>query len=144
MRIALDTNILSAVLSGEPTAGAVLGRLTQARQAGDVLVICAIVYVELLAHPNMTRELRDDFLSETEIVVELDLSRAVWELASDHYWQYIQRRRQNRAAPPRRVPADFIVGAHATTRADALFTLDAGLGVNYPKLRLIEAVHTAR
>lgn len=144
MRIALDTNILSAVLSGEPTAATVVRRLSQARQQGDVLVICGLVYVELLAHPNMTRELRDDFLADTGMVVELDLSREVWELASDAYWQYVQRRRTSGVAPPRRVPADFLIAAHAQTRADAFFTLDLGLPVNYPGLRLIETALTAR
>ena len=144
MRIALDTNILSALLSGEPTAGAVATRLSQARQAGDVLVICGLVYVELLAHPNMTRELRDDFLADTDLLVELDFSREVWELAGDAYLPYAQRCRKNGAPPPRRVPADFLIAAHAMTRADALFTLDDGYAVNFPHLRLLETAQTAR
>lgn len=143
MRIALDTNILSALLSGEPTAAAVASRLSQARQQGDVLVICGHVYVELLAHPHMTRELRDDFLADTDLVVELDILREVWELASDAYWAYVQRRRLNAVAPPRRVPADFLVAAHAQTRADALFTLDLGLPTNFPNLRLLDTARAA-
>ena len=138
MRIALDTTILSAVLSGEPTAKAVAARLAEARQAGDVLVICGLVYVELLAHPNMTLQIRDDFLADTDLVVELDFSREVWELASDAYLPYAQRQRR-----PRRVPADFLIAAHAKTRADALFTLHDGYATNFPGLRLIEIARTA-
>ncbi len=143
MRIALDTNILSAVLSGEPTARHIAARLSQARQAGDILVICGLVYVELLAHPHMTRDLRDDFLADTDILVELDFSRDVWELASDGYLPYAQRRRQNGVPPPRRVPADFLIAAHAKTRADCLFTLDDGYAINFPNLRLLETAQRA-
>lgn len=143
MRIALDTNILSAILSGEPTARSVASRLSQARQVGDVLVICGLVYVELLAHPNMTSELRDDFLADTDIVVDLDFSREVWELAGDAYLPYAQRRRQNGLPRPRRVPADFLIAAHAKTRADCLFTLDDGYAAILPDLRFLESARAA-
>jgi predicted nucleic acid-binding protein len=143
VRIALDTNILSAVLSGEPIAGPIVARLSEARQAGDVLVICGVVYVELLAYPNITRELRDDFLADTELIVELDLSRDVWELAGEAYLKYIGRRRSSGVAPPRRVPADFLIAAHAQTRADCLFTLDAGVPSFYPNLRILEIARRA-
>ena len=54
LRTALDTNVLSALWSGEPSAQGIESALFKARSEGG-LVICAPVYCEFLAHPSATR-----------------------------------------------------------------------------------------
>jgi hypothetical protein len=46
------------------------------------LMIPAPVYVELSAYPGATRECVDDFLPETGIDADFNLSEQVWRLAS--------------------------------------------------------------
>jgi predicted nucleic acid-binding protein len=50
MRTALDTNILSPVWAGAPTAAAIVAQLSKLRAEG-ALVISAPVFVELSAVP---------------------------------------------------------------------------------------------
>jgi predicted nucleic acid-binding protein len=51
MRTAIDTNVISALWSGEPASQGIAALLGRARNEGG-LVVCARVYVELLAYPN--------------------------------------------------------------------------------------------
>jgi len=64
MRTAIDTNILSALLTGEVNAVEVGEMLNTGRDRGG-LVICPIVYVELRAAPGTTVSLIDNFLERT-------------------------------------------------------------------------------
>ena len=55
--------------------------------------------------------------------------------AVDTYAAYAQRRRRSKDASPKRLLVDFIVGAHATLKADRLLTLDADrYKLAFPKL----------
>ena len=51
MRTAIDTNVISALRSGEPASQGMAASLGRAKNQGG-LVICAPVYVELLAYPS--------------------------------------------------------------------------------------------
>jgi predicted nucleic acid-binding protein len=51
MITALDTNIPSALWSGKPFAASVAASLARASQEG-CLVVCGVVYAELLAYPS--------------------------------------------------------------------------------------------
>lgn len=124
MRTAIDTNVISAVWSGEPAAKGIAAALNESQGIGG-LVICPAVYAELRAYPGATREFVDDFLADTNIVVEWVLDEAVWQLAADRFGKYAERRRIH-AGQPKRLLADFVVGAHAVLRADRLMTLDCG------------------
>ena len=123
MRTAIDTNILSALLTGEPNAGQIGQSLDTAGGRGG-LVVCPIVYVELRAVPGATPSLIDAFLEQTSIVVEWNLDQAIWQLAAERYEKYAARKRKQRMGEPKRLIADFLVGAHALLRADVLLTLD--------------------
>jgi predicted nucleic acid-binding protein len=123
MRTAIDTNILSALWSGEPLASTVSEVLDQAATDGG-LVVCATVYAELLAHPKAKLDFVDDFLLSTGISIDFDLGEQVWREASVRFAKYATRRRVSRGGRAKRLLADFIVGAHALLRADRLLTLD--------------------
>ena len=125
MRTAIDTNILSALWSGEPLASEAAGLLGRAHREGG-LVICGAVYCELLAHPKATVSFADEFLSKTHIVVDFALDEPVWREAGRTFAEYAVRRRQSGGGTVRRLLVDFLVGAHAQLRADQLLTLDAG------------------
>lgn len=134
MRTAIDTNILSALWSGEPLALIVSEALDQAATEGG-LVICAAVYAELLASPKAKLDFVDEFLTSTAISVDFDLGEPVWREASTRFAKYAMRRRASRGGRPKRLLADFIVGAHALLRADRLLTLDAArYSSDFPEL----------
>jgi predicted nucleic acid-binding protein len=137
MRTAIDTNILSALWSGEPLAPMVSEVLDQAATDGG-LVVCAVVYAELLAHPKAKLDFVDDFLSSTEISIDFDLGEPVWREASARFAKYAMRRRASRGGKAKRLLADFIVGAHALLRSDRLLTLDRSrYSRDFPDLKLI-------
>jgi predicted nucleic acid-binding protein len=123
MRTAIDTNVISALWSGEHLASLVSGALNQAAEAGG-LVISAVVYAELLAYPKAKLDFVDDFLSSTGITIDFDLGETVWREAAVRFAKYAIRRRASRGGRAKRLLADFIVGAHALIRSDRLLTLD--------------------
>ena len=125
MRTALDTNVLSSIWSGEPSEQAIRTAIREAAAVGG-LVLCPAVYGELRAYPGATREFLDNFLAKTRIAVDWELDGAVWQLAAERFSLYADRRRQSGGGTPKRLLADFIVGAHALLRADRLMTLDRG------------------
>ena len=77
LRTAIDTNVLSALWSQEPFANDVARNLGNAKTEGG-LVIGAPVYAELLAYPKATETFVNDFLAETAIEVDFDLTQSVW------------------------------------------------------------------
>jgi predicted nucleic acid-binding protein len=137
MRTAIDTNVISALWSAEPLSPLVSEELDDAAGGGG-LVICAPVYAELLAHPRASVPFVDDFLDETEIAIDFDIGEPVWREASVRFAKYAARRRASRGGSPKRLLADFIVGAHALIRADRLLTLDASwYEMYFPELKQI-------
>lgn len=137
MRTAVDTNVISALWSGEPAASRVAARLEQAHAQGGV-VISAPVYAELLAHPSATAHFVNNFLADTGIVVDFDLDEPVWRRAAGSFALYAHRRRLSQGGSPKRLLADFIIAAHALLQADRLMTLDAKrYKQDFPKLRLV-------
>ncbi len=138
MRTALDTNVISALLSREPTSKRAVGLLGNAKAAGG-LVICGAVYAELLAYPGMTREMLERLLEDTGIDVDFELSDVVWLEAGLQYAEYAKRRRDSGGNLPKRLLVDFIIGAHAAKIADQLITFDPDrYRQAFPKLVLVQ------
>ena len=123
MVIAIDTNVLSALWSDEPDATAIRIQLLQARNQGQ-LILCPVVYVELAAYPRMDMNLINGFLNETDIQVTFDMPNVVWHNAATRYSSYANRRRSSKGGHSKRLPADFLIGAHALLCADVFFTLE--------------------
>ena len=137
MRTAVDTNVISALWSGEPAASRVAAQLEHAHAQGG-LVISAPVYAELLAHPSVAPEFVENFLADTGVMVDFDLEEQVWRQAASSFAAYAHRRRRSHGGSPKRLLVDFIVAAHALLQADRLMTLDARrYKQDFPKLRIV-------
>src|SRR5580704_16554508 len=137
MRTAIDTNIISALWTGEPSANNIAAILARSSDAG-ILTVAAPAYAELLAYPGATPEFVDGFLESTRAVVDFRLDEAIWREAGLRFAKYASRRRSSRAGAPRRLLADFIIGAHALLSADRLLTLDVQLYArDFPDLKLL-------
>jgi predicted nucleic acid-binding protein len=137
MRTAIDTNVLSALWSAEPLSAAMSDALEEAGAAG-ALVICPVVYAELLAHPKASTDFVNEFLTETDISIDFPVGEPVWREVAARFSKYAIRRRSSRRGNAKRLVADFIVGAHALIRADRLLTLDRSrYSRDFPDLELI-------
>jgi predicted nucleic acid-binding protein len=120
---AIDTNVISALWSHEPTASRMAELLEEARSAGRV-VVSAPVFAELMAYPGAPAAFVEDFLRSTQIEVHFELGEDVWRCAAESFSSYADRRRQDTGATPKRLLVDFIIGSHALLECDRLLTLD--------------------
>ncbi|MGD0271924.1 MAG: type II toxin-antitoxin system VapC family toxin [Candidatus Sulfotelmatobacter sp.] len=137
MRTALDTNILSLFWSREPWADTMSDQLSKARAEGG-LVVSAPVFVELSAIPTGDAQRVERLLGEMAIAIDFKMGDDVWRLAATSFAAYAIRRRRSGGGSPKRLPADFIIAAHALLRADRLMTRDASrYGQDFPTLRLL-------
>ncbi|MFC4427221.1 type II toxin-antitoxin system VapC family toxin [Deinococcus navajonensis] len=137
MTTAVDTNVLSALLRAEPGAAELADQLWNAQRRGPLL-IHATVFAELIAAPGERAEGLDAFLGTTGIVVDWATPRSVWELAGLGFGEYAGRRRASGGGLPRRLLADFIIGAHALELGATLYTLDPDpYRLSFPALKLL-------
>ena len=136
MRTAIDTNVVSALWSGEALAAQIATKLGNAKTEGG-LVVGGPVYAELLAYPKATESFLNSFLADTGIDVDFEFQRSVWIEAGRRFARYAKRRRSAQQ-DPKRLLADFLIGAHALTQADRLMTLDPKrYKQDFPELKLI-------
>ena len=96
------------------------------------------VFAELMAAPGRSEAFLTSFFSNTGIELEFDLEEVIWRLAGRAFQSYATRRRRQRDLGPRRILADFLIGAHAAHRRYRLLTLDDGLyQVAFPNLVVV-------
>jgi len=137
VRTAIDTNIFSAIWTGEPSVPRLLVQLAMAKQEG-ALLISPFVFAELHAYPGMTVALIHKFMEATGVIVDYRLEDQVWEETGLRFARYATRRRKSSKDEPRRLLADFLIGAHALLQADRLMTLDPAVyKQDFPELRLL-------
>jgi hypothetical protein len=137
MRTAIDSNVISALWSREPMASQIVMLLGRAQTEGG-LTICAPVYAELLAYPKASPDFVNEFMVKTNVTIDFLLAEEVWLLAAESFAEYARKRRKSKGASPKRSLADFIIGAHATLRADRLLTLDKSrYERSFPTLKLL-------
>lgn len=122
-RTAIDSNVIVALWSREPTATR-MAELLRAARADGPLVVAAPVWAELHAAPGATSDFVARFLADTDIAFDTDLDEPLWHHAALAFAAYAQRRRTSGGGHAKRLLVDFIVGAHALERADRLLTLD--------------------
>lgn len=137
MRTAVDTNVFSALLSGDPDS-APEARIALGEAAGKGMLLAApAVYAELVA--GRDSEVVDNLFSDKGIVVHWNLGADVWRTAGVRYGAYARdRRRQRGDAGPRRILADFLIGAHALHLSHALLTSDTRIyGTYFADLEII-------
>lgn len=137
MVTAIDTNVLVALWDLDDSLNQAAQRSLDEAQSRGALVISAPVFAELLAFPARNSIFIDTFLNDTSIAVEWDLDEGIWRLAAEAFQKYANRRRKHGESSPRRILADFLIGAHALKRGYRLLTLDEGLyPAAFPKLLL--------
>jgi predicted nucleic acid-binding protein len=139
MTTAIDTNVVTALWNADDA----LNRRAQA--ALDTvfgrgrLVVSGVVYAELLAAPSRTEQFVDRFLDAAGIEVEWEINERLLRAAGLAFRGYAERRRRQKGVEPRRILADFLVGAHATLNEYRLLTLDTGMyRAAFPRLELVE------
>lgn len=139
MTTAIDTNVIVALWDAEdslhPVALAALERVFQEGR----LVLSGAVYAELVSAPGRSETFVDRFCEDTCITVEWQLSERIWREAGKAYHGYVGRRRKATDTEPRRILADFIIGAHAWVNGYRLLTLDKRIyGRAFPQLSIVE------
>ena len=127
MITAIDTNILLDVLIPDTQYGATSKALLDEAHQKGALIINEAVYAELATQFNSQVEL-ETFLRETGIRLETSGPDALY-LAGELWRQYNLKRKGKR----QRILSDFLIGAHASTQADALATRDRGYYRTYFK-----------
>ena len=118
--ISVDSNLIfSAIEPGDVNHAAALQRLGTAGQE-DTLVICPVVYAELMA--SAVRDFIRVFLQRAEIATLWAMHESVWKRAGTAFGDYASLRRSG--SLPRRIVADFLIAAHAEHHELSVLTFD--------------------
>ena len=137
MTTAIDSNLLIALWNEDDSLNTLARSALDAALGRGRLIIAAPVFAELLAAPSRTEAFLDSFCKETGISVDWNLSESVWRAAGRAFQHYVARRRKHREAGPRRILADFVIGAHAMQNGFRLLTLDDRLyRAAFPRLAI--------
>ena len=124
MTTAVDTNVIIGLWDRDPAVS------NQAQKALDnallrgSLVLSGPVFAELMAAPGRTEGFLNKFCDDTGMTVEFDLDEGIWRAAGRAFQAFATRRKKQRDPGPRRILADFLIGAHAFERGYRLLTLD--------------------
>ena len=139
MKTAADTNVFVALWDREHDLNTAARTALDAAFRRGGLMISAVVFAELAAAPGRSEAFLDSFLDETGILVDWRLEEAIWRAAGRAFQGHAARRRAQGAGGPRRILADFLVGAHALVRGCPLLTLDDHLyGAAFPRLDVVQ------
>lgn len=136
---AVDTNVIVALWDSDPAVNKSAQRALDYERAHGSLTLSAPVFAELMAAPGRSEAFLEQFCNDTGITVDFDLDEDVWRAAGRAYQAYAGRRRKQRDSGPRRILADFLIGAHALQRGYRLLTLDDHIyQAAFPGLTVIE------
>lgn len=139
MITALDTNVLVALWDRDDKWSSASEDALMSAQSRGRIVISGVVYAELVAFPRRKDTFIDQFLGETSVGVEWATNESVWRLAGAAYQTYASRRRRQTGSGPRRLLADFLIGAHALEKDYSLLTFDDRIyRVAFPKLKIVD------
>ncbi len=140
MITAIDTNIIVGLWDAEEISYSVALEMLEGASSRGGVVICGVVFGELLACPGRSEEFVDQFLHDTEISVDWTTNETIWKTAGRAFSAYADRRRKKRSEGPRRILADFVIGAHALENGYSLLTLDDGIyRAAFPTLKILRA-----
>jgi len=138
MSTAIDTNILVALWDEDDILNSLIRSALDAALARGSLVVAGTVFAELLASPSKSETFLDLFFRETGISVDWNMNETIWRAAGRAFATYAARRRRRRDSGPRRILADFLIGAHALQNNFRLLTLDDHLyRAAFPRLTVV-------
>ena len=124
MTISIDSNVISALWNNDDPLNAVAGSILDNLIAQEKLVVSGPVFSELMAGPLKDEASLNVFFADTGIDVDWTMDEEIWRVAGRAYSGYSQRRIRSGGTPPRRILADFLIGAHALVRGYSLLTID--------------------
>ena len=131
MITAVDTNILLDVFLPDERFAADSAELLKLAYDEGALIICDIVYVELV--PQFEDRQR---LDNTLATINVSLSSVDADIAflAGEKWGLYRKSRGKR----QRIITDFLIGAHATIKAERFLTRDRGFYKSYfPELEIL-------
>ena len=136
---AVDTNVIVGLLAGTEDETQIARRALVEVATQGPLILCPAVYAELLAMPGFSEDDLAAFVEETDLIVDWALAPEVWQSAGRAYSAYAARHRKQKGDKgPRRILADFLIGAHAELTAGKLLTLDPKLyRANFAELEVL-------
>lgn len=138
MTTAIDTNLLIALWDIDPKLNTFAQQALDSAQAGGALVIFGTVYAEMMALPGRTEKMLDEFIKATGIRIDWESNELIWRAAGSAFQGYVARRKGRDSILPRRILADFLIGAHAAINGYRLLTLDRRLyRAAFPKLVIV-------
>jgi predicted nucleic acid-binding protein len=124
MTISIDTNVISALWNDDDPLNIVAAQRLDGLIGHEQLVISGVVYAELMAGPLRDEASLDMFFEDTGIEIDWTMEREIWCEAGKAYRGFAQRRKNSGSDTPRRILADFLIGAHALVRGYAMLTID--------------------
>lgn len=138
MKTVVDTSVIAALWDTSDELNSAAQSALDAGSASGGLVVPAVVYAELLAFAGRTERFLDSFLRDTGILVDWAVPEKVWRLSGFAFQAYAARRKQHGENGPRRILADFLIGAYATANSRALLTLDERIyRAAFPGLKIV-------
>jgi len=124
MTTAVDTNVIVSLWDRAANlSSAALAALDAALERGG-LIASAPVFTELMACPGRSEAFLESFFNDTGIAVDWNLDESTWRAAGQAFQIYAARRKRHADSGPRRILADFVIGAHAAQGGYQLLTLD--------------------
>jgi predicted nucleic acid-binding protein len=139
MTTAIDTNVVVALWDRDPALNSTAQAALDEALGRGALIIAGPVFAELMAAPGRSESFLDSFCRETAINIDWSLEESVWRAAGRAFQTYAVRRRRQRDPGPRRILADFLIGAHALEGGYPLLTLDDHLyRTAFPNLTVIK------
>jgi predicted nucleic acid-binding protein len=135
MTTAIDTNVITALWNNDDALNVRAQEALDGVFGGGKLSVSGVVYAELLAAPSRTEGFVDEFLQVAGIEIDWEINERLLRAAGLAFQGYAARRKKQKGTEPRRILADFLIGAHAAVNGYRLLTLDAGLyRAAFPKL----------
>ena len=141
----MDANVFVALFTGDEEATPWAQRALEEVAARSSLALSPVAYAELLAG-GRSPEALSGFLTEKGIEVDWALGERTWHEAGYRFGSYSRdRRKQTQDPGPRRILADFLIGAHALKHGGGvLMTLGKKIFASYfPELRIISPADTS-
>ncbi len=64
------------------------------------------------------------------VMLDIELDRDLWRDAGKGFAEYAVRRRESGGDTPRRILADFVIGAHAASRTNGLISFNSATAIS--------------